>query len=141
MRTLIIILTGFVLIVSAACNKQVRIEKNLWKGGGEWKIERFEAQNISTYTPYNSNVSESNYGTFIFNEDGSGKYIFTANGNYESGKMLYSNSEDELLMHLDVSYVYKMTWQKNSIQITREDEYTDNFGSGFYTETYWLKKK
>jgi hypothetical protein len=142
MRKQTLLITGFLLIALVACNKQVKIEKNLWKGGGEWKIERYESQNVSTYAPDNFNFAESNFGTFTFNKDGSGHYVFTGNGSSESGNLIYSNTEDELLMTMGTnSFVYTMNWEKNSIQISREEQYANSVGSGIYTEKYWLEKK
>ena len=34
-----IVFTG--LLVLTSCKKETRIEKNLWKNGGEWNIELF----------------------------------------------------------------------------------------------------
>lgn len=145
MRLLNFLLIGLIVATTAtfsSCSKETRMEKNLCKKGGEWNIERFNSQQSSTFTPDNFNSTEYNYGTFTFQKGGTGTYVFTVDGYYESGVLNYSNIENQLLISYDNNnYVFDINWGKKDITITRTESYTNSVGSGIYTETYNLKRK
>jgi len=44
-----------------SCKKEVRIEKNLWKNGGEWNIESLTAKQVSTNQVDNYNETVLNF--------------------------------------------------------------------------------
>ena len=135
------------LITLSSCSKESRIEKNLWKNGGEWNIELYSAKQTSTYTMDNFDESYANFGTLTFNENGSGVYNFIVDNEIISGAFTHSNTENKLNMTLDgETKVYDIVeWKKNNIKIS----YTENFyegvngnvGTGTYVETLSLKKK
>ena len=135
------------LIALSSCSKEARIEKNLWKNGGEWNIELYSAKQTSTYTSDNFDESYANFGTFTFNENGTGVYNFIVDSEIITGAFTHSNTENQLNMNLDgETKVYDIIeWKKNNIKIS----YTENFyqgvngnvGTGTYVETITLKKK
>jgi len=61
------LILGVALLIS--CKKETKIEKNLWKNGGEWNIESMIATQISTNSADNFNETIYNYGTFTFKKD------------------------------------------------------------------------
>ncbi len=140
-----ILFTGLFALTS--CKKETRIEKNLWKNGGEWNIELYSAKQTSTYTIDNFDESYANFGTFTFNENGTGVYKFIIGSEFQTGAYTYSNTENKLTMTIDgETKVYDIVeWKKDNMKIS----YTENFyqgvdgnvGTGTYTETITLKKK
>lgn len=145
MRLINCLLIGLLVTGSAtfsSCNKETRIEKNLWEKGGKWTIESLEAKKVSTFLPDNFDVTAFNYGTFTFTKDGTGIYVFTYNGNYDSGIFHYSSTKDKLLMSFyNDDYEFGMNWKKNEVQITRTENFSSSLGSGTYSESYSLKKE
>ena len=126
----------------SSCKKEVRIERNLWKSGGEWNIESLVAKQTSTNSADNFNETVYNYGILTFNKDGSGSYNFTADGDVESGSYTYSNTEDKLTLVVDnEARIFDLDWERNNIVMSITENYTDNGASITYTETYTLKKK
>jgi len=140
-----IIFVGTTLVSS--CKKEDKIEKNLWKKGGEWNIESFVSKLISTYQPDLFDETVYNIGTYTFNENGSGSYLITYDGFSETETFTYSNTEDKLTFIIDnEAKVFDIIEsEKNEIKIS----YTGNFYEGIensvgtrtYTETVMLKKK
>jgi hypothetical protein len=125
-----------------SCKKEVRIEKNLWKNGGEWNIESLTAKQISTNPVDNYNETVLNYGTYTFKKDGSGSYIFTVDGDVEAGAFAYSNTEEKLTLIINnEARVFDMDWKKNNLTISITENYTSNGESITYTEILVLKKK
>ena len=143
------LLIGLLITASTSltsCKKENRIEKNLWKQGGEWNIETYSASQVSTYTPDNFNVTMFNFGTFTFHKNGSGIYKFTEDGDIDTGVFAYTNTDDKLTIIIDnEGQVYNMDWKKNSITLTITTQSTGNYPSPgqqiTYSETIVLKKK
>lgn len=139
-----IVFSGLMALTS--CKKETRIEKNLWKNGGEWNIELFSAKQTSTYTFDNFDYSYANFGTFTFNENGTGVYKFIEDNEIITGAHTYSNTEDKLTMTLDgETKVYDIVeWKKNNMKISYTESFYEgvngNVGTGTYTETITLKK-
>jgi len=135
------LILGVALLIS--CKKETKIEKNLWKNGGEWNIESMIATQISTNSADNFNETIYNYGTFTFKKDGSGSYKFTVDGDVEIGAYTYSNTEDKLTLIINnQARVFNIVeWEKNKMKITITENFTSNGASVTYTETLNLKKK
>lgn len=124
------------------CKKEVRIERNLWKSGGEWNIESLVAKQTSTNSVDNFNETIYNYGTLTFKKDNSGSYKFTVDGDVETGSFTYFNTEDKLTLVVgNEARVFDLDWERNNIVMSITENYTDNGASITYTETYTLKKK
>ncbi len=143
MRIINFLLVVFLVTATfSSCNKENRIERNLWKKGGEWTIESLTVHQVSTIVGDSYTETVSNYGSFTFGEDGSGVFLITVDGDYETGSFNYSNTEDKLTMNLGTNVViFDMTWKKNEVQISHAVNFQDNGGSVSYTEIFNLKKK
>ncbi len=63
-------------LIAFGCKKDKKIEKNLWKNGGEWEIKSFEESYKSTIKEdYISIIN--NGGSIQFNKDGTGKFNYS----------------------------------------------------------------
>lgn len=135
-----IVIAGTTIISS--CKKEDRIEKNLWNKGGEWNIDRLSVTQVSTDPIDNYNETLGNVGTITFNENGSGLFTYTVDGDTDTEAFTYSNTEDKLTLVFgnDVRE-FNMTWEKDNITLNITDNYTSNGESITYTETMELKKK
>lgn len=133
------------LITLSSCSKETRIEKNLWKKGGEWNIESQTAKKTSTFAPDNYEYTQDSVGTYTFYEDGKG--IYKHNAELLSAAFTYSNTENKLTIVMqNVSRAYDIVeWKKNNLKISYTESFYEgvngNFGTGKYTETIILKKK
>jgi len=126
-------------MATSGCKKETRIERNLWKKGGEWNIETFysESEGIdSDGSHYHDFNTEHNAGTLTFKKDGSGMQRYT-DGNIES--FTYSNTEKILVIKYDYdSYVHDITeWKKG--RLTLSTTYNDGMNKSRVVIT--LKKK
>lgn len=129
--------------VFTSCKKETKIEKNLWKKGGEWNVESLYAKQISTNSADNFEETIYNYGTFTFKENGSGNYTITVDGDFEAGAFTYSNTEDKLTLIIDnQARIFDIVdWEKNKMKISITENFTSSGESITYTETMNLKKK
>ena len=126
----------FAALIFVACKKEDRIEKNLWKQGGEWNIETWEESQTSyDYPQVNSSDIKYNVGTFNFNKDGSGSLIISDGFNAYTEPFTYKVSKYDLTIFDDdgVGKVYKLDWKRNEFTASsntlgsssfEEDEYT-----------------
>ena len=146
MKTINILFT-FLLIIGTgsltSCSKETKIEKNLWKKGGEWNIERLDVKQVSTDPADNYEETLYNYGSYKFNEDGSGILTITVDGGVEVETFNYSNTENELVIVYfnGVAQAFDLDWKKNEMTISGVDYFTSNNNQITYYETYVLKKK
>jgi hypothetical protein len=133
------------LITLSSCSKETRIEKNLWKNGGEWNVESFSAKQTSTFAPDNFDETQVNIGTYTFNENGTG--IYKNIGELEPLSFTYSNTENKLSYTFgNESRTYDIVeWKRNNIKYSYTENFYDgvdgNVGTGTYTEIITLKKK
>ncbi|PWH86190.1 hypothetical protein [Brumimicrobium oceani] len=131
-------------LLFVACSKEKRIEKNLWKKGGEWNIESAQETYKNQEDP-SQNYSETylNYGTLQFDKDGSGSMTFTDGNSAYSEKITYTNTETELTIFDSegAGTVFDLDWERNEITLTTSETYTyqtldENFNFIDVTETY-----
>ncbi len=136
-----LLITGIALL--SGCSKEAKIEKNLWKNGGEWNIETLIANQVSTNPADNFNETLYNYGTFSFEKDGSGVYTITVDGDFEAGTFTYTNTDDKLtLIILNQPRIFDiLDWEKNKMSIFITDNFISNGESVTHTETMNLIKK
>jgi hypothetical protein len=133
------------LITLSSCSKETKIEKNLWKKGGEWNIESYSTKQTSTFSPDNYDYTLVNIGTYTFNENGTG--IYKNIGELEPLSFTYSNTENKLSFTIGTdSQVYDIVeWKKDNIKFSYTENFYDgvdgNVGTGTYTEIITLKKK
>jgi hypothetical protein len=140
-----IVFTG--LLVLTSCKKETRIEKNLWKNGGEWNIESFNVIQTSTYTIDNFNESYANVGTYTFNENGTGVVKLIIDEFIETSAFTYTNTENQLTITIDneTQFYDIIEYEKDYMKIVYAENFYEgvdgNLGSGVYKETITLKKK
>lgn len=136
-----LLLTGAALLTG--CSKEVKIEKNLWKSGGEWNIDKYDYSSVTTNSTNGITINAEDFGKLTFNKEGGGSYVFTVFGSTDSGAMVYSNTEDQLTLTLDggSAVTYDMDWEKNKIVITNVETSTSNGETTTETEMYTMTKK
>jgi hypothetical protein len=134
------------LITLSSCSKETKIEKNLWKKGGEWNIESFNVKQTSTYASDNFEESYANVGTYTFNENGTGTVKLIIDEFIETSSFTYSNTENQLMITIDneTQYYNLIEWEKDNMKIVYAENFYEgvdgNLGSGVYKETITLKK-
>jgi hypothetical protein len=125
-----------------SCSKENKINKNLWKNGGEWNIVTLVSKQTSSNPINTFNESFSNVGTFKFNENGSGSVSVTLDGETQSETFTYMNTEDKLTLVINnESRIFNLVWEKNEMEMTIVESYNSLGDSNVYTEIYTLKKK
>jgi hypothetical protein len=135
------------LITLSSCSKETKIEKNLWKKGGEWNIESFNVKQTSTYASDNFEESYANVGTYTFNENGTGIVKLIIDEFIETSAFTYTNTENQLMITIDneTQYYNLIEWEKDNMKIVYAENFYEgvdgNLGSGVYKETITLKKK
>jgi hypothetical protein len=135
------------LITLSSCSKETKIEKNLWKNGGEWNIESFNVKQTSTYASDNFEESYANVGTYTFNENGTGIVKLIIDNFVETSAFTYTNTENQLMITIDneTQYYNLIEWEKDNMKIVYAENFYEgvdgNLGSGVYKETITLKKK
>ncbi|HZH87340.1 MAG TPA: hypothetical protein VFD77_08480 [Brumimicrobium sp.] len=139
MKNLLLIL--LLVFMAASCSKEKRIEKNLWKNGGEWNIDVFWFETKSNGLKIG--ITEIDFGTIIFHENGTGLLIFE--DGQVSNSFSYSITKDELTLVYDegANPLKKgaMQWKKNDLRL--EFEETTEGANGQLTHTkksFHLKK-
>lgn len=106
----------FATLIFVACKKENRIEKNLWKQGGEWNIESWESQQTSSYFPQdNSSEILHDAGTMQFNKDGSGAIIFKDGSSAYTESFTYKNTENTITLFDEdgEGRIYDLDWKRN----------------------------
>jgi hypothetical protein len=125
MKKLLFIL--FIAIVATGCKKEKKIERNLWKKGGEWEIKSFEESYTSASSPeYNDSYVINNGGTIQFEKDGTG------NTSYSSELAIYL---DDLLYEEYINKEFSYHHTEGSIYFI----YADHGGVAYELE--WVKDK
>ncbi|TSJ39067.1 lipocalin family protein [Fluviicola chungangensis] len=128
------------LIGLSACSKEKRIEKQLIKKDGKWKITSVD------YKYYQNNVMESsmnfpNAGTIEFDKKGSFVMVITLNGSPQTVGGTWTNSEDEITIIADGgTTVMKITDgpKKGKMTLEETDYYNDTAEKETYT--YYLER-
>lgn len=130
------------------CKKEDKINKNLWKNGGEWNISEVKFTTMNSAGQSDSGTIYD-YGTFKFEKDGTGTRTINADGQTFTHLFSYTNTETELVITLksgpDVTpgekEKYKMTWKKDNIELYIYTSWEDEFGNAYHEDFITLKKK
>lgn len=145
-KTIKILTIGLLFIGMTAvvgCKKEDQINKNLWKKGGVWNIERYE--NNYSYGGYSDSYVIINAGTYEFKKDGTGKLTFIENGEVYTNLFKYENTENTLKLTYKEGQMYyegdgetyTLDWEKNKVNL-----YSFTSDQGSYDEYIIdLKKK
>lgn len=141
-RTLLFLLLIF---VAFGCKKENRIEKNLWKNGGEWNIVTWDERATSTYFP-EDNYAEimHNPGYFKFKEDGTGSIVFTEGSSPYIEGFKYQNTENTLTIFDEdgEGTIFDLDWKKNKMTLSfnEADTYTTGDGDGGQVTVSFTRK-
>lgn len=124
-KILFVLLTLFVFI---GCKKEKKIERNLYKQGGEWNIATWEEKSVFDVHSENdySNVTQ-NAGTMEFNEDGTGALFLNDGSDAYTGSFTYKNTASTLTIYDEdgEGKIFQLDWEKNEFTISSTD--TDTY--------------
>ena|SRR5690554_821942 len=140
MKKLLFIL--LLALVATGCKKEKKIDRNLWKQGGEWEIKSLEEAYTSTSSPeYNFSNVINNGGSFYFEKDGTGRAVYSNDlavymeeityEEYIYGNFSYYNSENSIyfIYSDDGGLAFDLEWEKDKIimsyDVTQEHEFYD----------------
>ena len=132
---LVILLIGF-----SSCSKEKRIEKQLIKKDGKWKITSVD---YKYYLNNELNYSENypNAGTIEFDKKGTCILTITLSGSPEVSAGTWTNSEDNITITADgETTVMKITDgpKKGKMTLEETDYYNDTAEKEMYT--YYLER-
>ncbi|HZH87500.1 MAG TPA: hypothetical protein VFD77_09285 [Brumimicrobium sp.] len=137
----------FTALLFVGCKKENRIERNLWKSGGEWNIETWqESQTSSHYQQDNYSETYLNAGTMRFNKDGTGSMTFQEGSSAYTDAFTYTNTETQLTI-FDLEgegVVFELDWKRNDLTLSLNESetyssYDENFNPIIVHSTYSLK--
>ena len=146
-----------ITLVATGCKKEKKIEKNLWKSGGEWEILSFEEAYTSSSSPeYNYSSVFQNGGTIQFEKDGTGKTNYSSEladymeeityEEYINSKFSYHNTENSIYFIYpdDGGMAFNLEWEKDKMimsydEIQEHEFYDGNNNLVQETTTYKLK--
>ena len=155
MKKLLFIL--FLALVATSCKKEKKIERNLWKNGGEWEIKTFEESYETTpSSEYNYSEVINNGGTIQFNKDGTGKMNFSPEladylmdvlyDEQFNATFTYYNTQNKIyFIYEEVEGLsYNLEWEKNKItmsytEIQEDYDYDENNNQILVKSTYSIK--
>lgn len=140
MHVKILSLFAVLLIGLSACSKEKRIEKQLIKKDGKWKITSID------YKYYQNNVlgSSENYpnaGTIEFDKKGTCVLTITLSGSPEAVAGTWTNSEDNITITANgETTIMKITDgpKKGKMTLEETDYYNDTAEKETYT--YYLER-
>lgn len=127
MKKFNVLLVLVLALAFVACKKETKIEKNLWKKGGEWNIVSWEEKTTSNYfEDDNYSGTDYNVGTMKFNEDGSGAILFKNGSDVYSEPFKYENTENTLTLigasvfnnEENEGTIFDLDWEKNDFVIS-----------------------
>ena len=127
---------GIVLISS--CEKEDRIVKNLWNNGGEWQVNDYSINVVSSDPLQNYNQNTGGYGTFYFSENRSGYSVLQGYSGQVTTQFTYTATEDKLtILSSNSKDEYDLSWKKDEVDLSITNTY-EAFGETF-TSTEKLK--
>jgi hypothetical protein len=137
-----IVFTGLLALTS--CKKETRIEKNLWKNGGEWNVTSWKGTIDGTQSEYVGADIQS--AVFTFTKEKEVTLVITGDaGDIYTYKMKYDNTESQLTFTnvtdqatglIDFpSMINYIMWEKDLLDLKTTTGFT-----GADTETLILKK-
>lgn len=134
----------FAVMSLVACKKETKIEKNLWKKGGEWNVTSWKSSDNGDETEGIGADFQS--AVFTFNKDKEATVVINGSaGDVYIYKMKYENTESELKLTNVIdqetgqveysSIIYYISWEKDQLDIKSTNGFTGE------SETLILKKK
>lgn len=139
------LMIGFVVagtMMAVSCKKEVKIEKNLWKNGGEWDVKSYVITNVSSDPTENYTDSYSNLGTFTFEKEGKGSFSLTMDGEVQTGTFTYENTDYDITMEVfGETQIFDLEWEKNNMTWSEVEVTTVDGETTTYSEVFELVKK
>lgn len=143
MKKILVVL--FIMATLSACKDEVKIERNLWKNGGEW--------HVSSWRIWSNGMESELIGAdvksvvFTFNKDkeaiivinGDAGDVYTYEAQYENSdsQLIFTNLTDQATGTVDYpSMTYYLMWEKDLMDLK-----TTNGFAGGDTETLILEKQ
>jgi len=138
----IALLSLLVVFVLASCSKEKRIEKSLYKKGGEWSVSSYKQE---SYTNGSLDYSDTyaNAGTMDFSKSGTLVWTFTLDGYTDVYGGSWSNTEDKLTIIIDGEGIVFDIKERSRKSMMLENVQTDNYNgiSNQYKLTLEIEKK
>jgi hypothetical protein len=132
----------FGIVLISSCEKEDRIIKNLWNNGGEWQVNVYSINVVSSDPMQNYNQSTGGHGTFYFSKNRSGYSVLQGYSGMVTTQFTYTATEDKLtLLSSNSKDEYDLSWKKDEVDISITKTY-ESFGETFTSnQNYKLIKK
>ena len=132
---LLSIMTSILLMMASACNTNQDTSLYNRLTGVVWNIDNYTI--MEYFNGFLDNeISINNYGTFLFNADGTGFYTFhEPNGFTYDGSFQWSNTDAEVIITLDGTRSHFQVIDNYFDEQVWTTEY--NYGDGF-TDVIWM---
>jgi hypothetical protein len=113
-------------MLTAACSKEKKIEKNLSSKDGTWNVASYTVVNYEDDVQVNT-LTASNVGTMVFKSDGTGTSSFNYMGLVQNSTFTWTNTEEKLTINDNGDIVvFDITKQDKSIlEIEGADTYEE----------------
>lgn len=113
------------VLITAACSKEKRIERRLPSKSGKWNIESY---NVIEFQNGSQTDSETylNVGNFVFDDDGTVVETYIYDGDTDTYSGTWSNTEDKLTIVEDGdAIVYDIEdYSRKEMTLVYTDQYT-----------------
>ena len=139
--TKILLVLSVFAIGFAGCSKEKKIERQLVKKEGEWRITSLDYK----YYQFNElaySVNFPNVGTIEFNKNGSVTMTTQLSGSPETAAGTWSNSDDEVVLVIEgETTVMKIAEgpKKGKLELEQTEYYNDTDEKEIYT--YYLERE
>lgn len=135
--TSIIAIALVAMLSFTSCSKEKQLEKRLVKKEGKWNLANYSEKYYEDGDLV-GDYSFANAGTFTFEKDGKGSYVFNVAGSTDSGNFTWSNTENTITIDAMVYNIVEN--EKKSISFTVTE--SETIGGVTYADefTYLLKR-
>jgi len=86
------------VMLTAACSKEKKIEKNLSSNDGAWNVASYTVVNYEDDVQVNT-LTASNVGTMVFKSDGTGSSSFNYMGLVQNSTFTWTTTEEKLTIN------------------------------------------
>lgn len=140
------------LLAAVCCSKEKRMEKKLTKKGGVWQIDQMTWKTVVQDTSGQTIKSgtETNAGTFTFDDNGTLAYDYTFDGSHKTGVFQYTVSGENFtvvainqsvlsISQTVVAYSGSKTDQRK-IEMTGTETTQNTGGQTIFTATFYMSR-
>ncbi len=121
------LLFGLLVATSSACSDGSKLYNRL--GDSTWFIDEYQRIEYDRFGDPIRDFIIFNYGSFSFEDNSSGWYLFNEDGWISEGEITWANTNDEVYLTLDrETTIYTVVDSKKRYQLW-ETEYVYNDGS------------